>query len=91
MIALIAYPEIRPDEPLMQQTRRDELATEVNSWILEREGGNGVSRLERVARQVCVVQDCVNAEVACGKKEKGVVAGVTAFSFADFVSDGGDL
>lgn len=101
VIALLAYPDIYSSKIgayLMDQARREDLAREVNSWILVGLGCPGTTALERISRQLCVVQDSLAANAATtakggeGKKERNTVPGKppiasAPFSFAEFVNE----
>ncbi|KAI8923897.1 CTLH/CRA C-terminal to lish motif domain-containing protein [Entophlyctis helioformis] len=70
VIALIAYtnPEASPLSPYMSQTRREQVASALNSYILSYHGAPSQTAIERLVAQATVVRDHMHSDSAKDKK-----------------------
>ncbi|KAI9327244.1 CTLH/CRA C-terminal to lish motif domain-containing protein [Zopfochytrium polystomum] len=76
VVALLAYkdPFNSPVADYLSQTRREEIATNLNSFILKREKLSPQSSIERIVRQVTVLRDILNDVTTKDKKNTWKVA-----------------
>ncbi|KAL2911615.1 hypothetical protein HK105_208916 [Polyrhizophydium stewartii] len=80
IVALIAYtdPESSPLAGYMSRERREQVAMELNSYILAYHGASPVTALERIAQQATVVREVLHAETVKDKKQGGALGSSTA-------------
>ncbi|CAG8691503.1 16211_t:CDS:2 [Acaulospora morrowiae] len=87
VISIIAYtePENSPSAKFFAQTRRDQLADEINSMILSYDNQMNESALERIIKQATVVREYLHNAMSKGQKTSKVYA---KWQLSTFIQEG---